>query len=47
MSPADPQSAFVDNYIKLMTDSETSDFQKILDMKVSLGSITEKKISIH
>lgn len=34
MSPADPQSAFVDNYIKLMTDSETSDFQKILDMKV-------------
>lgn len=33
MSPADPQSAFVDNYIKLMTDSETSDFQKILDMK--------------
>ncbi|PIK58981.1 putative vacuolar protein sorting-associated protein 53-like [Apostichopus japonicus] len=33
MSPADPQSSFVDNYIKLMMDTETSDFQKILDMK--------------
>ncbi|PIK58739.1 putative vacuolar protein sorting-associated protein 53-like [Apostichopus japonicus] len=28
MSPADPQSSFVDNYIKLMMDTETSDFRK-------------------
>ncbi|XP_046839737.1 vacuolar protein sorting-associated protein 53 homolog [Xenia sp. Carnegie-2017] len=33
MSPHDPAVGFVDNYIKLVGDSDTSNFQKILDMK--------------
>jgi len=34
MSPHDPVVGFIDNYIKLMEDTETSNFQKLLDMKV-------------
>ena len=34
MSPHDPVVGFVDNYIKLMEDTDTSNFQKLLDMKV-------------
>ncbi|KAK2558267.1 Vacuolar protein sorting-associated protein 53-like protein [Acropora cervicornis] len=33
MSPHDPVVGFIDNYIKLMEDTETSNFQKLLDMK--------------
>ena len=35
MSPHDPAVGFVDNYIKLLADTDTSNFQKVLDMKVS------------
>ena len=34
MSPHDPAVGFVDNYIKLLADTDTSNFQKLLDMKV-------------
>ena len=34
MSPHDPVVGFVDNYIKLMEDTDTWNFQKLLDMKV-------------
>lgn len=34
MSPHDPAVGFVDNYIKLLADADTSNFQKLLDMKV-------------
>lgn len=33
MSPHDPPVGFVDNYIKLLADTDTSNFQKLLDMK--------------
>ncbi|XP_077995725.1 vacuolar protein sorting-associated protein 53 homolog [Glandiceps talaboti] len=33
MSPHDPPQAFVDNYIKLITDCDTASFQKVLEMK--------------
>ncbi|XP_033627751.1 vacuolar protein sorting-associated protein 53 homolog isoform X2 [Asterias rubens] len=33
MSPADPPQSFVDNYIKLIADRDTGNFQKVLDMK--------------
>lgn len=33
MSPHDPAVGFVDNYIKLLADTDTSNFQKLLDMK--------------
>lgn len=33
MSPHDPVVGFIDNYIKLMEDTDTSNFQKLLDMK--------------
>ena len=34
MSPHDPQNVFVENYIKLLSETDTSNFQKLLDMKV-------------
>lgn len=34
MSPHDPPIGFVDNYIKLVGDADTANFQKLLDMKV-------------
>ena len=34
MSPHDPTEAFVDNYIKLIADTDAANFQKVLDMKV-------------
>ncbi|XP_057294888.1 vacuolar protein sorting-associated protein 53 homolog [Hydractinia symbiolongicarpus] len=33
MSPHNPQASFVDSYIKLLNDADTSNFQKLLDMK--------------
>ncbi|ESO10106.1 hypothetical protein HELRODRAFT_72764 [Helobdella robusta] len=33
MSPYEPLNAFVDNYIKLLPESDTTELQKILDMK--------------
>eukprot|EP00112_Aurelia_sp_Birch-Aquarium-sp1_P023247 Seg685.3 transcript_id=Seg685.3/GoldUCD/mRNA.D3Y31 product="Vacuolar protein sorting-associated protein 53-like" protein_id=Seg685.3/GoldUCD/D3Y31 len=33
MSPHDPPAGFVDNYIKLLNDSDTANFQKLLEMK--------------
>ena len=36
MSPHEPPQAFVDNYIKLLPpQTDLSEFQKVLDMKVS------------
>ena len=43
MSPHDPPVGFVDNYIKLVSDADTSNFQKLLDMKV----ICKKSISFY
>ena len=37
MSPHDPPAGFVDNYIKLLNDSDTANFQKLLEMKVSIS----------
>ena len=34
MSPHTPPQAYVDNYLKLLTDTDLTEFQKILDMKV-------------
>ena len=34
MSPHEPPVGFVDNYIRLLSDSDISEFQKILEMKV-------------
>ena len=34
MSPHEPLQAFVDNYIKLLPDSDLTEFQRVLDMKV-------------
>ena len=38
MSPADPPQSFVDNYIKLIADRDTGNFQKVLDMKVNTSN---------
>ncbi|XP_052834065.1 vacuolar protein sorting-associated protein 53 homolog [Octopus bimaculoides] len=34
MSPHEPAQAFVDNYMRLLTDSDLAEFQKVLEMKV-------------
>ena len=34
MSPHEPPVGFVDNYIRLLSDSDIGEFQKILEMKV-------------
>ena len=34
MSPHEPPQAFVDNYIKLVPESDIGEFGKVLDMKV-------------
>lgn len=36
MSPHESAPAFVDNYLKLLPDTDISEFQKILDMKVGV-----------
>lgn len=41
MAPHEPPVVFVDNYIKLLADSNPETFQKILDMKVSLVNILQ------
>lgn len=47
MSPHDPAVGFVDNYIKLLADTDTSNFQKLLDMKVrSVWNITGYRTSV-
>jgi len=37
MSPHDQHQGFVDNYLKLLPDADMSEFQKVLEMKVSCG----------
>ena len=39
MSPHDPPQAYVDNYIKLLVDSDIAEFQRVLDMKVWWASL--------
>ena len=34
MSPHEPPQGFVDNYTKLLAESDSTEFQKVLDMKV-------------
>ncbi len=34
MTPHDPNSTFVDQFLRLLPESDISEFQKILDMKV-------------
>lgn len=35
MSPHEPVRGFVDNYMKLLPETDASDFQKVLEMKAS------------
>jgi len=35
MSPHEPVHAFIDNYVKLLPESDLTEFQKVLEMKVS------------
>ena len=37
MSPHSAPQAFVDNYIKLLPEVDCTEFQKVLEMKVSEG----------
>ena len=37
MSPHAAPQAFVDNYIKLLPEADSTEFQKVLEMKVSEG----------
>lgn len=34
MAPHDPHQGFVDNYMKLLPESDLTEFQKVMDMKV-------------
>lgn len=43
MSPQDPHQGFVDNCLKLLPETDISEFQKILEMKVSAS----KCIKVH
>ena len=45
MSPHDPPAGFVDNYIKLLNDPDTANFQKLLEMKVRLSTSTDLDLS--
>jgi vacuolar protein sorting-associated protein 53 len=36
MAPTDPPAAFVEQYTKLLPQSDTTEFQKVLDMKVRI-----------
>lgn len=41
MAPHENAESFVDNYMKLLPESDITEFQKVLDMKVfSLSSIS-------
>ena len=35
MAPTDPARAFADQFAKLLPEADSSEFQKVLDMKVS------------
>lgn len=35
MSPHEPVHAFIDNYVKLLPESDLTEFQKVLEMKVA------------
>jgi hypothetical protein len=35
MAPHDPANAFVANYLRLLEDIDQSDFQRVLELKVS------------
>lgn len=37
MSPQDPHQGFVDNCLKLLPETDITEFQKILEMKVNCG----------
>jgi len=39
MSPHEPVHAFIDNYVKLLPESDLTEFQKVLEMKVSYCSV--------
>ena len=47
MSPHEPQKAFVESYIKLLPDTDVTDFQKILDMKVLLAVVVSGRFSLR
>ena len=36
MSPHEPPAGFVDNFIRLLQDSDVNEFQKVLEMKVCI-----------
>ena len=46
MSPYDPPQGFVDNYIKLLVNTDIAEFQKVLEMKVSSTEQNFTKIGI-
>lgn len=37
MSPHEPVRSFVDNYMKLLPETDASEFQKVLEMKASVA----------
>lgn len=36
MAPIEPDTSFVDQFLKLLPESDIQEFQKVLEMKVSL-----------
>jgi len=39
MSPHEPVHAFIDNYVKLLPESDLTEFQKVLEMKVGCCTV--------
>jgi len=35
MSPHEPIHSFIDNYVKLLPESDLAEYQKVLEMKVA------------
>lgn len=47
MSPQNPPQGFVDNFIRLLADSDINDFQRVLEMKVSSLVFVLKPAWLH
>jgi len=46
MSPHTSQTGFVESYIKLLNDTDTANFQKLLDMKVQSKHLLELLVQL-
>lgn len=47
MSPEEPESAFVDQFLRLLPESDLPEFQKILEMKVKTFFFFDTKKQMH